>query len=502
MYDYVIIGAGPCGLTLAWCLAQYKKKILIIERENSIGGCHRVNRVNAIFSQDGVDVTDVSMFRDHTHVKGMFTEHGPRIYLDNAKTFKFILDDMGLSFEKLFTKYDFGGLSIAKEIIKHMTVKEMFVIIIAYMKFIINSNEQKKTSMETFMTSNNFTQTTKDYIDKLCRITDGAGIDRYTVYEFLEIINQNFLYGVYQPVLPNDIGLFTHWYNALMHTRMVDIWLNSEVIDMNCYDNNDLIDEIIVMKEGKMTEVKNSTYIFAIPPKNFINLLANNKCLNNAFGDFKEYAIWQKNTEYLVFIPIVFHWNIKLNLKRIWGVPTSDWGLAFVILSNYMNFNDRNSKTVISTCVTLPEKRSTYLNKFPNDCSKDELISEVFRQLKTVYSDLPQFSLAYLSPEMYKSNNKWMSRDSAYVRTKDDFKDVQSVMFKNLYSVGTHNGNHFYNFTSIESAASNAVALLNDLIPKSKKKYRVKSFITLKHIVTFIGIILIIYVLYKISKSK
>ena len=60
MYDYLIVGAGPCGLALAWYLSKLNKKILIVEKENTIGGCHRVRRVN-----------------------GLFTEHGPRIYLDN-----------------------------------------------------------------------------------------------------------------------------------------------------------------------------------------------------------------------------------------------------------------------------------------------------------------------------------------------------------------------------------------------------------------------------------
>ena len=46
MYDLVIIGGGPAGLSLAHYCRSQKLKILIIERESQIGGCHRVNRVN------------------------------------------------------------------------------------------------------------------------------------------------------------------------------------------------------------------------------------------------------------------------------------------------------------------------------------------------------------------------------------------------------------------------------------------------------------------------
>src|ERR1044071_7302045 len=83
-YDYVIVGAGPSGLTLAWYLANYGKKILLIEREKEIGGCHRVQRVN-----------------------GLFTEHGPRIIVSNYFSLKDILKQIGLKFEDLYVPYYF-----------------------------------------------------------------------------------------------------------------------------------------------------------------------------------------------------------------------------------------------------------------------------------------------------------------------------------------------------------------------------------------------------------
>ena len=50
MYDYTIVGAGPTGLTIAWFLAKSGYKVLIIEREIVIGGCHRVIRVDGLFT--------------------------------------------------------------------------------------------------------------------------------------------------------------------------------------------------------------------------------------------------------------------------------------------------------------------------------------------------------------------------------------------------------------------------------------------------------------------
>ena len=82
MYDYIIVGAGPTGLALALYLAKLNKKIIVIEKENTIGGIHRVKGEN-----------------------GLFTEHGPRIYLNNFVNFMQILNILGTSFQQLFTKY-------------------------------------------------------------------------------------------------------------------------------------------------------------------------------------------------------------------------------------------------------------------------------------------------------------------------------------------------------------------------------------------------------------
>lgn len=72
-HDYIIVGAGPSGLTLAWFLAKKNYRCLIIESESYIGGCHGVHRYC-----------------------GLFSEHSPKIYCDNYKMFKYILHDMGI----------------------------------------------------------------------------------------------------------------------------------------------------------------------------------------------------------------------------------------------------------------------------------------------------------------------------------------------------------------------------------------------------------------------
>lgn len=53
-YDYIIVGGGPCGISLSHLLAKTNKKILLLEGENSLGGCHRVDRINGYLDRKSV----------------------------------------------------------------------------------------------------------------------------------------------------------------------------------------------------------------------------------------------------------------------------------------------------------------------------------------------------------------------------------------------------------------------------------------------------------------
>ena len=103
IYDLIIIGGGPAGLTLAHCCSNIKNlKILVIDRENQIGGCHRVNRVN--YNNEKI-----------------FTEHGPRIYSSSYKNFDFLLNEMNTSLIKIFKPYNFQLLNSNGQISSSLT---------------------------------------------------------------------------------------------------------------------------------------------------------------------------------------------------------------------------------------------------------------------------------------------------------------------------------------------------------------------------------------------
>ena len=160
-----------------------------------------------------------------------------------------------------------------------------------------------------------------------------------------------------------------------------------------------------------------------------------------------------------------------------------------------MTFKEPESITVISTCITNTDSISRFLNKTANQVdSKEELITEVFRQLKETFTNLPEPTVAFVKNTVYRENNKWVDGDTAYIMSsnRDTFIDHKLNFLNNVYSIGTQNGNSPYYFTSFESAVSNAIYFCNKEIPKSIRKFEIKKPMELKNIIVVVIIIILL----------
>lgn len=476
-YDYVIIGAGPSGLTLAWIIANnLKKSVAVIDRESSIGGCHRVRRVGE---------------------KKYFTEHGPRIYNTSyGSTFK-LLEKMDINSQDLFVPYNYNTTNLALSILKNLSYTEILALITNFIRFIIPGGEtwSKKVTVLEFMQYNKFSEKSVDQIDRICRLTDGAGSDRYTLNEFYQLLNQNLFYQILQPNQANDLGLFYLWKERLLETGLVTFYLNTEV--KTFIGSNDEISGVILKRGDR---IMGSNFIAAVPLTNLVKILEKSHPLyQNAFGDFTSLRSYANRSKYITYIPITFHWKERFKLPLIWGSPQQDWEIAIVPLSDYIHFQNSDSKTLLSICISNTDKVSKYTGKTANQTSnRNELINEVFRQLQIVYKNiLPTYQVAIISPGVYRNQNKWETKDQAFVLTTDGyFPHFQSEQFRNLYTVGPHNNKSPYTFTSMESAVNNAFALAHYLNSSLKYEYPIYFQITIKYIIYIFVLFIIIIIIY------
>jgi hypothetical protein len=468
-YDYVIVGGGPTGMTLAWILSNQKKSVILIEKDEVLGGCHKVLRVN-----------------------GYFTEHGPRVYSDSFVMFNEILLEMGFTYTDLFNPYKFKISNIDNKTILELTFNEKTALVLAFLKLIVNKNYGKTTSMKQFMNEKQFTEGSYDYIERLCRLTDGASVEDYTLFQFLQLINQQFFYNLYQPKLPNDKGLIKLWTEKLLENK-VKILLNSQVVKIDVI--NDKVSKLIIFENGIRKEIIGNKYILSIPPKPFYNLISSNPATENIFGNNEYIKKWKSKNSYFDYITLTFHYKDDIKLPKLNGFPSTPWGIGFIILSDFMNFKiNEPSKTVISICISMLNVPNE-LGKTVHQCSKEEIIKYTEEQL----SFFPKPDLVLISPTVKRSGNVWINMDTAYIVTTEQHFIKPKGQLDNLYYVGIPNGNSTYNFTSIESAVQNAIHFCIEEIPELKYHYIFKDlkevrYIAFDIVIIILCILLIIYV--------
>jgi hypothetical protein len=277
----------------------------------------------------------------------------------------------------------------------------------------------------------------------------------------------------------------------LLETTIDDISVSSEKIDA-----------IEIVKENKRTKVIGDKFVFAMPPKSLYEVIEKYRIPH----DWGNLGVYAEETAYIDYISVTFHWNTDLNLPKIYGFPKSAWGVAFVALSDYMKFEESDSKTVISVAATLTDRRSKHNNKTVDECDRQELISEIFLQLKEAYPELPLPTVSIMSPGVFYDTNikKWKSIDTAFIITSNKgYLPFTNNLIQNMYNAGAHNGNSLYKFTSLESAVSNSVVLSKQIYPElgNDKYIKISRCTSVSDVMRTIMLVLCVYLIYRFMEG-
>jgi hypothetical protein len=235
IYDYVIIGAGPVGLTLAYYLGKMNKKCILVDKNNSVGGNHRANKINDLM----------------THMN---------------KNFIHLLKDMGYNFPSIYDLHLFNNLSIG----------EIFLFFGEFITLFFTNKFSKSISVNSYMKKNNFSEKSIDYINNICKITNTISL-----YQFLQLFNQISL-----SKKPNDKLLFKSWSDAIEKTNNVDIVLNTDATNINSDQvQTDNIINISLKIADVSTNISGKNYIFGIQSKSLFKLVSNSKLESIKFNN-------------------------------------------------------------------------------------------------------------------------------------------------------------------------------------------------------------------------
>lgn len=448
-YDTVIVGAGPTGLALAQCLRHSSKRTLILDSVEEIGGCHRVVRVN-----------------------GLLTEHGPRVYMSNYKNFAVLLEEMGARFDDLFTPYRFSPTTeMTRQAIRSMGLRELWHTTTAFLLFLLDADYGKETTLHEFATKHDFNNETLTMLDRAARMADGVGADRASLNQLFQWVNHSFFYRIYQPKTPNDEGLFMLWRRFLTQDGRVEIAAPYDVIGLS-YDapTNRIVGVRAARKKtSTVVEIGCRRVILAVPPHAITRILGGcHKKARDAFMPFPRLLRYAAATSYLAYVSMTFHWKEKLDLPSIHGFPVGEWGIIYIVLSDYMTNAEKNYKTLLSCCVSQTDAASTRTGKTANQSTRQETLDETLRQLRTALPQLTDPDAALVSPQNQRHGQAWRQHDTSYVSTQAEPGPLPSHgSIENLFNAGTHNQKTTFPNTTLESAVANAVALARQLDPNS-----------------------------------
>lgn len=429
--DYIIVGAGPTGLCCAWLLTIKGYSCVVLEKTNSIGGCHRAMRANSYYAM-----------------------HGPRIYCDTYKHMNILHDSINnylaqrgdttypLEFDKLFApfnllKFNYDAFTTIQSVSNSMSLFDMGKIA----QMFVRPGTRDDQSVSDYIQEHSFTMSAQQFIDRLCRLTDGTDSTRTPVRKFASLPMKG---NIYQLKHATDKYLFAHYAKAF-GLAGIKIHLNT-IAQLNdvrttCCGTTRCGTKIheVISQNGTTWYGKN--IICAVPPQSLHTVLPNIQMSQQ----------WLKEHSYISYFSLMFHWRTKLSIAEGIGTTMTDWDLAYMVVSNYIK---DESPTMLCVLVSNAHAKSAWSRKSALECSTTEVIEETFRQLRLLL-DVPKYDVAILanSPNDYPAFAESSNDRTFYGPT------IQSM--NNIYSVGSHNGTT-YRFTTMESAIESAYQFVND----------------------------------------
>ena len=424
-YDYVIIGLGPTGITTALHLLKTKKRILLLEASDKIGGCWKTNMIDEKY----------------------FTENSPKVLSKHgSREFNKLCKYLDVQNEYNIV-YDYTiKQSLFFDVFKHLTFKDIIHFVVLIISYLLGLNN-KYITVKRWCENVGISKKGHIFLNIICVVLSTT-YDKIRIHGLVQFIFKRYQYmmNLSQINKPNE------WLDKVSHifktSNNIDVYLNTQIKKVNIEQNivsNILTnnDEIIVAKE----------YIFCIPVRRLYNVMNNSKYANW----FEHLSSFQRYIKMCSYTGIGFqlHFDEMLDLPKKWCWSCyNDWKIIILDKSKTMTHfsNDPTIKHVLSCVIVDLDTKSKNINKTVNECDNlDDVVNEAIRQ---VYSTR---YITILPKKITHSKNIFKSKDFGWEAWDTSYSNMGKLPIRgnlsNMYSIGPHNiGEIVLMETAIESA--------------------------------------------------
>lgn len=432
IYDHIIVGLGPTGITLGLNLLKTNKKVLFIEAENNIGGCWKTH-----FTNDGY-----------------FTEPFPKVLSQTGSIqFNKLLDHLNVSpdYKNIYAHSNLYNDHIS-DIIHEFSLKDVLNFGMYLIMYMMSLND-KKITIKNWCNLKKISEKAQHYIN-VRAIAISNTYDRLTMDAF--------------------VGFFVKRYQYLFDLRQLEEpeeWLHKSYMKLNKNKNftflmNTRVKHLMISHDDTVSGVftydndvhYSKQVICCIPLRSLYTIMKNSSYPNwfSSLHEFKEYT----NQSSYTGIGFQLHYTEKKVLPKKWCWSCQDdWKVIILDKTEFLKTysHDPEIKQVLSCVVVDMDTKSKHLKKTANECdSIDEIVEESLRQINQISNNLfKDPKKITTSVNLYYSNEfGWESFNSSYspsshLKGKIPYKGK----LKNLYSVGPHNLDEVVVIeTAIESA--------------------------------------------------
>lgn len=403
IYDYIIYGGGPTGLTLAYLLGRNKKKVLLVEKENKLGGCWKVDWIdNKYFSEHSPRVLTYNhMFmtllkKINFDYKNKTVNTYGNIFQTNYKIFSFFFKNTSFSDKIKFMRSRILG-------VKKQTVSEWMD------ENNISTEGQKALTIFSIVVANS--------PDKLLMseiLNEGSGLLMF--YQFKN--NEEWIELMEKELISNN----------------VDIIKNATLL--NFTNENNIIKSAIITQNNNNITINGNIHLLTFPPLAFQKLLQNNEILQNNWMPYVDFNKWVEESYYISF---GFQIHFKYEPEDIKNKPwcwscMDDYNLIILPTYKYLTeFTKDPTILAVWSCTIVDTSRK--VNGIAiNDMTSDMIIDDILKKLNINSDNV----IITLSEGLIRENNRWISRDSAFSVGKSGILKPKGNI-ENIYTIGPHN---------------------------------------------------------------
>jgi hypothetical protein len=421
MYDYIIYGGGPTGITLGLLLSK-NYKVAIIEKKETLGGTWRVE-----------------------WERGLFTEHSPKVTVNDSENFVKLMEEIGLDFDKeteaVYPAREKRG--IIDFLLKNLSILDIIRLILVYIYYILTDIAPDKTVKEW---SENFSKKGKKGIDTLSILV--SDIPEKVMME--DFVNS---FQFYKLLKLKDPENWVKHATIELGKRGVDIYYDLPITSLS-------------IREGATVSIENNLgikghrHILTLPPLALYEVLSkSDEEIRGNWGNEEKVFDLLLNS-YYSSIGFQLHYNKKINVPEnfCWHCETGGVALSY----NRSAFSGGKIGTIISGTIVDQRNIKSEFHETHSSSEKnlEESIKSVISNIINILGKYPDnITINKVNPSLIDGNQKYNSEDTAFVRTKRGILKPNGKL-SGLYTVGSHNSK---GMSTINKAINNAKVFFDTL---------------------------------------